>query len=108
MTAHTHTTFVPGCYRCNLNKDEVIDSAIDTVKEALRDQVGDGDGMDVQILAIYDGQVRDRAKLDLIKELLGNMYDMRYAVNEYPTTAVPKSVLLEHRNKIARESGLRP
>lgn len=23
MTAHTHRTLVPGCYRCQLNKDEM-------------------------------------------------------------------------------------
>lgn len=23
MTAHTHTTIVPGCYRCELSADEV-------------------------------------------------------------------------------------
>lgn len=24
MTAHTHTEFKPGCYRCDLSKDEYI------------------------------------------------------------------------------------
>lgn len=27
MTAHLHTKYVEGCYRCELNKDEAVDAA---------------------------------------------------------------------------------
>jgi hypothetical protein len=61
VSEHTHTTIVPGCYRCDLNKDEVIDSATDTIKEALREYVGDGDGADETILQIHDQAVAVKA-----------------------------------------------
>ena len=33
MTAHTHRTVVPGCYRCDLNKDEIGISDSETTYE---------------------------------------------------------------------------
>ncbi|PZR55255.1 hypothetical protein DNL40_02470 [Xylanimonas oleitrophica] len=41
MTAHTHTEHVPGCYRCDLSRDEVTAperDAVEVVKAALRDR----------------------------------------------------------------------
>ena len=32
MSAHSHTTIVPGCYRCDLNKDEMHDQVTDQFK----------------------------------------------------------------------------
>jgi hypothetical protein len=61
MTEHNHTTIVPGCYRCDLNKDEVRDSATGTIKEALREYVGDGDGSDEAVLTMHDNKVRAQA-----------------------------------------------
>lgn len=38
MTAHTHTQLEPGCYRCELNRDEVRAAQLDEIREV----VGDG------------------------------------------------------------------
>lgn len=35
MTAHDHTTYVPGCYRCELGRDEARDAERDELREAL-------------------------------------------------------------------------
>lgn len=32
MSAHSHTTLVPGCYRCDLNKDEMHEQVLDDFK----------------------------------------------------------------------------
>ena len=61
MSEHSHTTIIPGCYRCELNEDEVVDSATDTIKEALSEYVGDGDGTDLTILKIHDDAVARKA-----------------------------------------------
>jgi hypothetical protein len=61
VTEHDHTTIVPGCYRCDLNKDEVRDGATDTIKEALREYVGDGDGADEAVLAQHNAKIRSEA-----------------------------------------------
>lgn len=37
-------------------------NATDTIKEALREYVGDGDGADEQVLAEHDAQVARRAR----------------------------------------------
>jgi hypothetical protein len=40
MSAHTHTTPVPGCYRCELGRDEAMSALAeerDELREALRD-----------------------------------------------------------------------
>lgn len=29
MTAHDHTTYVPGCFRCELSRDEAQDAAVE-------------------------------------------------------------------------------
>lgn len=34
MTAHTHTTLVPACYRCDLNRDEMAQIERDIREEA--------------------------------------------------------------------------
>ncbi|PTL55738.1 hypothetical protein [Paraconexibacter algicola] len=35
MTAHDHRTFVPGCYRCELGRDEAMDALVAERDEAL-------------------------------------------------------------------------
>lgn len=32
MSEHSHTTLVPGCYRCDLNKDEMHEQVTDEFK----------------------------------------------------------------------------
>lgn len=32
MSAHSHTFFVPGCYRCDLSRDEMHDKVLDDFK----------------------------------------------------------------------------
>jgi hypothetical protein len=47
--------------------------------------------------------IAGRAQLDLLADLLAKgMWDVRYVENEYPIQAVPKSLLLEYRNRISR------
>lgn len=69
MSEHSHTTIIPGCYRCDLNRDEVVDSATDTIKEALREYVGDGDGADESILQIHDQAVAAKAIASLARDI---------------------------------------
>lgn len=79
-------------------------NATDTIKEALREHVGDGDGADEGVLAEHDREVGRQARLDLLASLLSvGLYSVRYTINDYPIQAVPKSVLLEHRNTLMRE-----
>ncbi len=37
MTAHTHTVITPGCYRCDLNLDEVRAAEQDEAEQAARE-----------------------------------------------------------------------
>lgn len=79
-----------------------------TIKEALREFVGDGDGADESVLVAHDREVEAQAKLSLLRELLSvGLYSVRYTINDYPIQAVPKSVLLEYRNVISREIRVR-
>lgn len=56
-------------------------------------------------LAQHDAEVAAKAQLDLLGDLLAKgLEDVRYTLNDYPIQAVPKSLLLEHRNRITREA----
>lgn len=37
MTPHNHSKFVPGCYRCELSRDEATADLIEQVEERRRD-----------------------------------------------------------------------
>lgn len=54
-------------------------------------------------LAAVLPEIQAQAQQDLITDLLArDLWDVRYALNEYPIQAVPKSALLERRNRLAR------
>lgn len=36
MTDHTHTELMPGCFRCELNVDEMLADSRDILRDALR------------------------------------------------------------------------
>lgn len=51
----------------------------------------------------HDREVRAQAQRELIADLLArDICTVRYVINDYPIQAVPKSALLERRNRIAR------
>lgn len=54
-------------------------------------------------LAAVLPEIQAQAQQDLITDLLArHLWPVRHDLNEYPIEAVPKSVLLEHRNRLAR------
>ena len=51
MTAHDHTTFVPGCYRCDLNLDEVGIDRTDLKRHADEQAAGNDRGAEPYVTA---------------------------------------------------------
>jgi hypothetical protein len=37
MTPHTHRTLTPGCYRCDLNRDEIAAAELEAAEQAARE-----------------------------------------------------------------------
>ena len=66
MTPHDHTTLVPGCYRCELGRDEALDALGDTLRPIIERTYGKSpmaqalaDHLAVKIMD-YDGDDRQR------------------------------------------------
>lgn len=57
MTPHDHRTFVPGCYRCELGRDEAHDAEVEELRELLEDVAASGVAWDDSRLAYVDVQI---------------------------------------------------
>lgn len=92
----------------DLVTDEIVEAAADAIADAYDDMTQDDIRSMAQIearaaLDVAAPLIAARAQLDLLADLLAKgMWDVRYVENEYPIQAVPKSLLLEHRNRISR------
>lgn len=86
MSAHDHTTIVPGCYRCDLNKDE-----LPTPLEAAAAVIADGPPAfpsDTTTAREAIEAALDAADLeDLVIETLASAGDRSWALSDGPKLA---------------------
>jgi hypothetical protein len=88
--------------------DELVEKAADAMADAYdqitQDKISTMHQIEARAaLAAVLPEIQAQAQQDLITDLLArHLWPVRHDLNEYPIEAVPKSVLLEYRNRLAR------
>ena len=79
MTQHTHRTFVDGCYRCDLSRDEAIAACLDTAAK-LREHITEEQARHPEHTDGYHASAKHCTDCDLIDTLIDAAHDIEQLV----------------------------